>query len=69
MGVKAEPSRAGSTAKRALCSGVDVADESVGGLDVGYAGEREFLGQPVLKRPERPLRSPSRLGGAPVSRG
>src|ERR1700750_1855607 len=30
-------------------------------LTVPYAGKREFLDQPVLKRPERPLRSPPRL--------
>jgi hypothetical protein len=41
---------------------IDVADESVGCLDVGDAGELELLRQPVLKRPERPLRTASCLG-------
>jgi len=41
---------------------IDPADEGVGGPDVGDAREPEFFRQPVLKRPERPLRSASRLG-------
>ena len=36
---------------------VDLANEGVGRLDIGYAGEREFVDEPVLKRPERALRS------------
>jgi hypothetical protein len=41
---------------------VDVRDEGVGRLDVGDGGELEFLWQPVLQRPERPLRSASGKG-------
>ena len=40
---------------------VDLAKEGVGRLDIGYAGKREFVDEPILKRPERPLRSPPRL--------
>ena len=40
---------------------VDFANEGVGRLDIGYAGERELVDEPVLKRPERPLRSAARL--------
>src|SRR5271154_7570521 len=40
---------------------VDLAKESVGRRDIGYAGEREFVDETVLKRPERALRSPPRL--------
>ena len=29
----------------------------VGRLDIGYAGEREFVDEPILKRPERALRT------------
>ena len=36
---------------------VDLANEGVGRLDIGYAGERQLVDEPVLKRPERPLRS------------
>ena len=36
---------------------VGVANEGVGRLDLGDPGERELLDQPVLKRPERPLRT------------
>jgi hypothetical protein len=38
---------------------VDVADESVGRLDVGDAGEPELLDQAILQRSERPLRTAS----------
>ncbi len=41
---------------------IDVADESVGRLDVGDAGKLELLGQPVLQRLERPLGAASSLG-------
>ncbi len=40
---------------------IDLSEESVRRLDRCDAGERELLDQPVLKRPERPLRSPPRL--------
>ncbi len=40
---------------------IDLADESVGRLDVGDAGELELLHQPILQRPERPLRTALRL--------
>ena len=40
---------------------VDLANEGVGRLDIGYAGERQFVDETVLKRPERPLRSAARL--------
>ena len=40
---------------------VDFANEGVGRLDIGYAGERQFVDETVLKRPERPLRSAARL--------
>ena len=40
---------------------VDVADEGVGRLDVGYAGELEFFRQPVLQRREGPLGAAARL--------
>ena len=40
---------------------IDLADEGVRRFDVGYAGERELVDQPILKRPERALRSPPRL--------
>ena len=36
---------------------VDLAKEGVGRLDIGYAGKREFVDEPILKRPERPLRT------------
>ena len=35
---------------------IDLADEGVRRFDVGYAGERELVDQPILKRPERALR-------------
>jgi hypothetical protein len=41
---------------------IDVADEGVRRLDVGYAGERKFIDEPVLKRPERALRPASGKG-------
>ena len=41
---------------------IDVADESVGRLDVGYASKLELLGQPVLQRLEHPLGAASSLG-------
>ena len=34
---------------------IDFADEGVGRLDIGYAGEREFVDEPILKRAERAL--------------
>src|SRR5271166_1119677 len=40
---------------------VDLADEGVRRFDIGYAGERELLDQPILKRRERALRAPARL--------
>jgi hypothetical protein len=36
---------------------IDLADEGVGRLDIGYAGKLELLGQAILQRPERPLRT------------
>jgi hypothetical protein len=36
---------------------VDVAKEGVRRLDIGYAGERELVDEPILKRPERALRT------------
>jgi hypothetical protein len=49
---------------------VDLADKGVGRLDRDDPREPELLRQPVLERPERPLRAPSRLGRreTPVSR-
>ena len=41
---------------------IDVADEGVGRLDLGYAGEPELLDQTILERRERPLRAASGLG-------
>ena len=41
---------------------IDVADESVGRLDLRDPGEPEFLDQTILKRPERALRTAPRLG-------
>jgi hypothetical protein len=62
MGVKAEPSPVGSTAKRALIGGdEDVADEGVGVLDRRDPSESELLDQAILKRPEGALRTTSRL--------
>ena len=40
---------------------IAVADEGVGRLHIGYAGEPQFLRQPILQRRERPLGSPSGL--------
>ena len=40
---------------------IDVADESVGRLDLRDPGEPEFLDQTILKRPERALRTAPRL--------
>ena len=34
---------------------IAVADEGVGRLHIGYAGEPQFLGQSILQRRERPL--------------
>src|SRR5271154_5755296 len=34
---------------------VDLANEGVGRLDIGYAGEREFVDETILKRPARAL--------------
>ena len=34
---------------------IDLADEGVGRLDRGDPGQRQFLDQTILKRPERPL--------------
>jgi hypothetical protein len=39
---------------------VDVADEGVGRLDLGYAGERELFDQMILQRPEGPFGAPAR---------
>ena len=41
---------------------IDVADESVGRLDLRDPREPEFLDQTILKRPERALRTAPRLG-------
>jgi hypothetical protein len=41
---------------------IDPADEGVGRLDVGYAGKREFLGETILQRSERALRTAPGLG-------
>jgi hypothetical protein len=40
---------------------VEVAKEGVGLLDIGYAGEREFLDETILQRPEGPFGAPARL--------
>ena len=40
---------------------VGVAKEGVGRLDIGYAGKRQLLDEPILKRPEHTLRSAARL--------
>ena len=40
---------------------VDVAKEGVRRLDIGYAGKRELLDEPILQRRERPLRASARL--------
>jgi hypothetical protein len=50
---------------------IDLADEGVGRLDIGYAGKREFLAETILQRPERALRTASQQrarGRTPVSR-
>ena len=41
---------------------IAVADEGVGRLNVGYAGEPQFLRQPVLQRAEHPFRTAPRKG-------
>ena len=41
---------------------VDLADEGVGGLDRRDPGKPELFDQAILKRPERALRTPPRLG-------
>src|SRR5271155_4175528 len=41
---------------------VDLAKEGVGRRDIGYAGEPEVVDEPMLKRPERALRSPPGAG-------
>jgi hypothetical protein len=41
---------------------IDVADEGVGRLDAGYAGELELLDQTILQRGEGALRSATRIG-------
>jgi hypothetical protein len=41
---------------------IDLADEGVGRLDIGYAGKREFLDETILQRPERALRTAPGLG-------
>jgi hypothetical protein len=41
---------------------IDLADEGVGRLDIGYAGQREFLDETILQRPERALRTAPGLG-------
>jgi hypothetical protein len=41
---------------------IDLADEGVGRLDIGYAGQREFLDETILQRPERALRTALGLG-------
>ena len=54
-----------ATAKRALCSRqVDLGDEAVGRLDLGDAGQRQLLDQPVLQRAEGPLRAPAGLAAS-----
>ena len=63
MGVKAEPSPAGSSGETGVVGGqVDFANEGVGRLDIGYAGERELVDEPVLKRPERRSDRPRACG-------
>ena len=42
---------------RIMLRQIDLADESVGRLDVGYAGELELLDETILKRSERALRT------------
>ena len=46
---------------RVMGGQVDFADEGVGRLDAGYAGEPELLDQTILERCEHPLRAASRL--------
>ena len=41
---------------------IGLADEGVGRLDIGYAGEPELLDQPVVEGCERPLRTASGIG-------
>ena len=41
---------------------VDVAKEGVRRLDIGYAGKRELLDEPILQRRERPLRASRACG-------
>src|ERR1700742_1335523 len=48
---------------RVMGGQIDVAEEGVGRLDVGQAGELELLDQTILKRLERPLRASSGLRG------
>ena len=40
----------------------DLAKEGVRRLDIGYAGKRERVDEPILQRPEGALRSPPRIG-------
>lgn len=46
-----------------VCRQIDLPQEAVGSLDGGDPGESQFLRQPVLQRPERPLRAAARLRG------
>jgi len=41
---------------------IDLAEEGVGRLDLGYAGEPELLDQTILERAERSLGAASRTG-------
>ena len=41
---------------------IDLADEGVGRLNVGYAGKREFLDETILQRAERALRTAPACG-------
>ena len=40
---------------------IHIANEPVSGFDIAFSGKREFLLQPILQRPEHPLRPTSRL--------
>ena len=71
--MKAEPRAGRIDGETGVVGGqINLADEGVGRLGVGCAGEPQLLGQSVLQRLERTLRSASGKGclkGRPSSTG